>query len=87
MQVLADDGGTETSQKSVRVRRRHVGARKKDKVCREKQRIRSLHLLEEPRWFRRRLKAEKTSGAARVSFVRDIRLLVGKMPASYYGLF
>ena len=36
---------------------------------------------------RRRLKAEKTSVAARVSFVRDIRLLVGKMPTFYYGLF
>lgn len=34
-----------------------------------------------------RLKAEKTSDAARVSFNRDIRLLVGKTPTSYYGLF
>lgn len=34
-----------------------------------------------------RLKAEKTSDAARVSFDRDIRFLVGKTPTSYYGLF
>ena len=67
------EGGTEKSE------------RRKDIV--KSKEPRSLHLLEETRWFGRRLKAEKTSGAARVSFIRDIRLLVGKMPTFYYGLF
>lgn len=52
-------------------------------------RQRILHLSTSKGTFSAGLKAEswKTSDAARVSIDRDIRLLVGKTPTSYYGLF
>lgn len=49
----------------------------------------SFSISKETFSVRPKLKAEswKLKDAARVSFNRDIRLLVGKTPTSYYGLF